>query len=338
MLIRSLFCALFATALSAAQLQGQSEVDPILARAAQYVEQGKFELSLIEYQRALNLEPKNQRVHYEMALAFYDLKNYDEAIKHAKKGVKTKSETGVECVILLGTLLDEKGKAKQAVSAFHKGIEDYGDYYLLWYNLGVTANGLRDYNLAEQAFLKTVEGKLDYSVAHYALSGLKMRQGRRVESLLCLYFFLMLETDTELAKRASKDMDRIWKLILTESTETAPFYLNVADKVNLRELDAALKALMLEKKAMSEAPLAFTNQFALQTRILFDILAKVDKEGRDDQWTNYYIPFFVRIAQSDHFETFVHYQLQSIEPESARWLNDHTESVEAFFSWLDEQN
>ncbi len=152
----------------------------IMKRGIDHSEDGSYELALLEYQKALGIEPKSGFVNYEIALAHYQMGNKTKALEYAKKAVKEDSEHGVQATIMIGTVHDELGNYNESVKAFKKGIKKFGNYYLIWFNLGVTANTARDFDLAEEAFLASIANRLEHVNSHYGLASVMMRQNRRV--------------------------------------------------------------------------------------------------------------------------------------------------------------
>ena len=150
----------------------------IMERGIAYADNGQFDLSLLEYQKVFNEDPKNAWVNYEMALSHYYMGNKLRAEKFAKTAAKERSENGLQAIILLGAIYDERGEHNQSVKIYQKGLKSFGDYYLLWYNLGVTANTMQDFELAEEAFTSAIQNKL-------VLLGQLACHNHRVLNMLC---------------------------------------------------------------------------------------------------------------------------------------------------------
>lgn len=318
----------------------QDNLQDIMERGMTLHDQGKYELSLIEYNKALELAPKSAWVNYETAVSYYYMGNKDKAMKHAKTGVKEKSENGVQCVILLGTLYDEMGASKKSVKAYKKGIKDYGDYYLLWFNLGVTANSMGDYELAEEAFLKSAGNKRDHASSHYALAAVHMVQGNRAEAMLPLYFFLMIEPATQRSQHAYADLHDLWSQGV-ERKDSTNISLTLSplsdDKDGMRMTEFMITLIEASSTLKENANKTEFEQFRDKSKSLFEFMGDLDLEDRNDLFTNYYIPFFARIAKSEHLSVFTHFIRQSTSEESADWINTHADELEAFFVWLDEE-
>jgi len=320
----------------------QSQMDSIpqiMERGIALHEEGKYELSLIEYRKALDLEPKNAFVNYEMALSYYFMSKMDKAEEHAKIASQEESETGVQGVILLGTLYDEQGKSKKSIKTYEDALKRFGDYYLIWFNLGVTYNGMNELEKAAHAFEMGAKNRLDHSSSHYALGTMKQLQGNRAEALVAMYFFLLLEPNSDRSAQAVTNINDMWTQGVSEKSATE-ISINLAPSKGNNPMDASeLFISMLEASRSleeNEGKSSFDLHQEKATK-LFRFLAELDLGKRDDFYTQYYIPFFLKIAESDHMEALMHYVLQSSSPESLQWVKTHTDELDSFFTWLDEQ-
>lgn len=222
-------------------------IQKIIDRGVDLHNQGKYELSLVEYRKALKLDNTNPLLNYEMALSYYYMGDKAKSEDHAVIAAKDLSESGVHAVILLGTIYDEQGKGKKSIKLFEKAAKKYSDYYLIWFNLGVTANGMGDYDLAAHAFEKAVNNRLDHGSSHYALGTMMQVQGRRAEAMLPLYFFLLLEPDSDRSRNALVTLNDLWSEgVSMEAGENVTITLSVPEDVNIGLQSSDMMISMLE--------------------------------------------------------------------------------------------
>lgn len=322
-------------------LNAQNEPDSIpsiMDRGMALHDEGKYEMSLVEYRKALELEPKNGFVNYEMALSYYYLGDKVHAEEYAQTASKEESESGVQGVILLGSLYDEQGKGKKSIKTYKSAIKRFGDYYLIWFNLGVTYNGMGQHEEAAKAFENALANKLDHSSSHYALGTMKQVQGKRAEAMLPFYFFLMLEPDSDRSKQAVASLNDLWSQgVSRDDDENVTISIgSVDDKDPMHMTDMMISILESSDGLEQNEGKSDFELYHAKTTSLFKHLAEIDLGNRDDYYTQYYIPFFNRIAESEHSVAFTHYVLHSLYPESRKWVELHTEQLESLFNWLDE--
>ena len=317
---------------------GVDSIPSIMDRGMALHDEGKYEMSLVEYRKALEMEPKNGFVNYEMALSYYYLGDKVHAEEFAKTASKEDSESGVQGVILLGSLYDEQGNGKKSVKTYKSAIKRFGDYYLIWFNLGVTYNGMGQNEDAADAFENALANKLDHSSSHYALGTMQQLQGKRAEAMLPLYFFLMLEPDTDRSKQAVASLNDLWSQgVSRDGDENITISIGAeSSKDPMRMSDMMISILQASDGLEQNEGKSDFELYHEKTTALFKYLAEMDLSNRDDYYTQYYIPFFQRIADSEHSVAFTHYVLHSLYPESRKWVELNTEQLESFFNWLDE--
>ncbi len=339
-MIKTTFISILSVMLSMISMAQADSIPQIMDRGIALHEEGKYELSLIEYRKALDLEPKNAFVNYEMALSYYFMNKKDKAEEHAKIASQEESETGVQGVILLGTLYDEQGKTKKSIKVYESALKRFGDYYLIWFNLGVTYNGMNELVKAADAFAMAANNRLDYSSSHYGLATMKQLQGKRAEALLPMYFFLLLEPDSERSPKAVASINDIWKQDVSEKSETEITF-NLAPTTGSDPMNASELFISMLEASKNLEENEGKSDFELhqeKAEKLFSFMAELDLEKRDDYYTQYYIPFFSRIGESEHIEAFLHYALQSGSRDSREWVVAHADELDAFFTWLDEND
>jgi hypothetical protein len=201
---------------------------------------------------------------------------------------------------------------------------------------------MQDYKLASEAFQKSVKNRLDHTNSHYALSSAMQLQDKRIEAMIPLYFFLMLEPDSDRSQRAVINLEDLWSQGVNREQATGNVQINLASpkgKGSDPMRSAELMVSMLQAKSLesSDNPdLIYSESYVEKLRSLFNYLGQAEWEGRDDFYTQYYIPFFYRLVESEYFEAFVHYILQSKDEESNKWVKTNTDKLEAMFDWLDD--
>tara|TARA_B100000902_G_scaffold381984_1_gene419132 strand:- start:360 stop:1280 length:921 start_codon:yes stop_codon:yes gene_type:complete len=304
-----------------------------MTRGMVLYDEERYELALIEYKKALEIKPKDGFITHEVAMAYYQLGNNQEALNYAKEAGKEESESGVQAVMLIGTIHDNQGNTKKAIKTYKKSIKRFGDYYLLWFNLGVTYNVVGDYENAAIAFENAVKNRLDHANSHHALASMKLMQGKRFEALLPLYFYLLLMPQSELALKASTTIEGLWSQGV--SIEDDVITLNVGSGS-----ETVLGTEMLLSSIEAEVIRDSLNDIRLinQSRAakLFTALADFDFDNRDDFYTQYYITLFSEIGGSEHMEAFANYTSQPLSEEARDWVGTHTMELREFFIWLDE--
>lgn len=305
-------------------------------RGIAFADEGKFDLALLEYEQARAIDKENGFLNYETALAHYQLDNRSIAIKYAKQAVEEKSQHGVQGCILLGTIWDERGKHKKAMRILERGVKRFGDYYLLNYNLGVAAFAAAQYNDASDAFEKAILKSLDHSQSHLGLARVSSARERMVEALFPLYFFMLLEPEHELVprlvERISRFQDGLEQHLVVDKKDTKKKGYPIGDP--MVTLDLHYRAFHQAKQLLASDTSVSAEIMLLAT--FFKAAGNIDLSRLDNLVSNYYVPFFAAIAEQGYMEACYHYSHHKTNENSAQWLKDNYQTVEAFFQWLDE--
>ncbi len=132
---------------------------------------GRILEAIIKLRKALKIDEYSLGINYNLALMYYNIKNYKEAEKHAlmaTRGELFLPEWNFELVLekgnnflkaydLLGNIYFRKGDFYRALLAFKKVIEIDNEDALGHYNLGCTYFILKDFQKAEEEFKKAIK-------------------------------------------------------------------------------------------------------------------------------------------------------------------------------------
>ncbi|NQV51642.1 MAG: tetratricopeptide repeat protein [Flavobacteriales bacterium] len=316
-----------------------SVVQEIMTRGIELHDQGHYDAAITEYEQALALKPKDAFVNYELALSHYYKEDYDKTIAYASVAAAEESESGLQAVILLGSVYDQTGDYKRSLKTLEKGIKTFGDYFLIWYNIGVTATGHEDFEKAEEAFVKAVNNKLDHTNSHFALGRILLAQDRRVEAVYPLLFCALLDPNSERSAIVYQSVEQAFGAgVVRENDTTTGITMTVGQKGEGQAIRSAeLMMSMLEASRYLEKYDTLTEE-EIDVEVMSSFLrfmAELDLGKRDDFFTNYYIPFFGAVAESEHMTSFYHFIRMSMYPSSQQWYDEHAQAMQDLFDWLD---
>lgn len=307
-----------------------------LNNGAENYEAGRYDLALIEYDRALSVNAKHALANYETAMCFYAIGNDRKAIKHAGIAAKDKSEVGIEATILKGGIIDQSGKPKKAMMAFEKGLKYFGDYYLLWYHYGISATNANELEKASLAYQAALESKLDHAESHFALARLMLTQNRMAEAIYPLIFYLMLNPKAEQSIAVFNSLNKILTEPLQKTEDDRKPRANQA--FNFQLADFLLKAFVDARNLEAYSSKTKLEVDAGILSNVFAYLASTTSDESDNFYSNYYIPFFNQIAENGFLTPLMHYISQSSVETSKNWVENNTAELEKMFEYLDEIN
>lgn len=322
-------------------LYSQISVDSLVEVGIQYHDNGEFVQAIETYKTALEIEPNSPLVNYEIALTYMYSGDYQNAIKHSDKVIKRNDKYLLQAYLVKGSCLDYLGKTKESIKLFKKGIKKFGDDHLLYYNLGYNYYNIKEFDKAEEAFIKAINTKANHASSHLFLGYLMYEKNQRVQSLLSLHFFLLLEPNSERSQNAynllqsqlsggvERNQEEPGKIDIFLSPDQLKSEFGTIDMmITILEASKSLE----ENEGKSDDQLFIEN-----TTSFFKILGEHKTKENTGFWWDFYVPFFYLIAESEHIDTYCYYISQSTKETAADWLKENEKRVTDFAKWLSEE-
>ncbi len=322
-------------------IYSQTKVDSLVEIGIQYHDSGQFDKAIETYKKALMINPNSAIANYEIGMTYMYSKDYKSAIKHCDIVIKLNDKYLLPAYITKASCLDNLGETKESIKLFKKGIKKFGDNHLLYYNLALNYYKSKEYDKAEKALINAINTKPNHASSHLLLGNLMYNQNQKVQSLLSLHYFLFLEPDTERSKTAYYLLEKQISGNVKADKDN-PNQINISFDPNQSEKEFGSAELMIsmleasntleENKDKSEEELFIEN-----TTSFFKILGELKEKKNTGLWWDFYVPFFNKIAKSEHIDTYCYYISQSSNPKAADWLKNNNKKVKDFSSWLKEQ-
>ena len=328
---------------SLALLYGQSKVDSLVQIGINYHDNRDFDKAIEIYKKALEIEPESAIANYELAFTYMEMEDYENAIKYSDIVIQQKGDYILAAYNIKGSSLDYLGKTEESIELFEQAIEEFGDHYLLYYNVGVNYYRLEKYDEAEFAFFSALADNFNHAGSHFLLAQLKNDQNERIKSLLGLYFFLLIEPNTQRSEIAYE--------LLTQQLggnvrvdEDNPN--NITIFIDSEHLDSEFSSAETMISLLGASNFLEENKdktaeelFIHNTESLFNVLGIIFKEKEDEErqenlWNVAYIPFFSELKQAGFIETLCYYISMSSNDKAVEWLESNNEKVEDFINWL----
>ena len=319
-------------------LFGQTKIDSLVQQGVSFHDEGQYDKAIEIYKQALAIDPNSALANYEISFSYMAAGNYENSIIHSDKVISLNKDYVLQAYLTKGSSLDYLGRTKESVKLFEKGLRKFGDNYLLYYNLGYDYYRIKDYEKAEEAFVKAIKINPAHSSSHFILARLMADQNKNIQSLLCLNYFLLLEPNTSRSKTAFQLLEKQFGGNVEKDKEK-PNQINILVGTDQKDSEFAPADLMIsvmqaanfteENKGKTEAQLFIEN-----TKSFFNILGELKKDKYKGLWWDFYVPFFNNLANSDHLDTFCYYISQSSKDKSTEWLNNNNPKIVMFDLWL----
>lgn len=211
------------------QQEGNAAAGQLNAEANQYLLAGNANAAVKSYRRALELNPKDAKLHYNLSLALdragdfaAERKELEQAVEldpnlavaHNQLGLLAlqhgqiaAAEQGfkkalsidpkyAEAQSNLGVLYSRQGKSNEAISLFQQAIQSDPRYSKAYVNLGLAFLQLRALDQAEQKFRTAIQVDPNNPGAYSALGMLQVKTGRGADAVQTFRKALALEPDS----------------------------------------------------------------------------------------------------------------------------------------------
>jgi tetratricopeptide (TPR) repeat protein len=313
---------------------------------------GQYNEAIEMYKKGLAIDKKSTFFHYEIGYSYSALKNYKKAIYHAKKALKTKDQNSLSSYVLLGNCYDYIGQTKKSIATYEKAIASYPDAPLLHFNYGITLYGQGMRAKAETQFLESVALNPSHTSSNYYLGLLKADQGMKTQAHLALYFFLLLEPDSERSENALRVLDKISKANITKEGKNE---INITlEMLEGGNTDFMASDLLLSFGGVQDLIATATEEGETATEDetekvertesekfydrLVGILDALEskREGKKGVWWEIYYDLFTDLKATDNLEAFSYFITQKRGLEVEKWMQDNEAKMEKLGLYFEE--
>ncbi len=121
-----------------------------------YYQQKEYDIAIESYQKAIELNPKNDNGYLIIGGSYYNKEEYDRALEYFQKAIEL-SPKNDNAYGAMGVYYNNKGEYDKAIEYFQKAIELNPKSYSTYYNIGFAYNNKEEYDSALEYFQKTIE-------------------------------------------------------------------------------------------------------------------------------------------------------------------------------------
>jgi len=318
------------------QLQAQRELKDIIDQGIQLHDAGQYNKAIKIYREALAIDPESPLAHYEISLSYMYSKKYEKAIFHCNQVLDIDQEHQLHAYITKGSSLDYLGKPKTAIKVLKKGIREFGNNYLLHYNLALVYYKLQQFKKTEKHLSLGIENKADHSSSHLLMAYTMDKQAKKIQSMLSLYYFLFLEPNSHRSAQANEMLLEKMNGSAKQDRETNVINISVQSPDKDDEFSSVNMIISLlsanryleENEGKEDLELFIENTSTL-IRLLVD-----QKQKSKSIWWNFYVPELERIVNSKHLNTYCYLINQSTSEQARLWIQKHEIQIYDFEIWL----
>jgi tetratricopeptide (TPR) repeat protein len=146
-----------------------------------YLEQGRLDDAIAEYQKALNIHPDCVQAHVDLAVAYRQQGKLDDSIAECREALRHKPDfAGAH--LDLGLALRREGKTDQAIGEFQAALENDPQLAEARFNLGNTYLQLRQFDESIKQFSSALVVNPNYIKARNNLGAALLQAARPAEA------------------------------------------------------------------------------------------------------------------------------------------------------------
>lgn len=188
----------------------QSPEDMVLRKAYELFQQGQYEEAAKVYKEAIDKDPENPTLYYNLGIAYMRLDKPDEAIQAFKKMIEIQPDS-FSALKNLGELYAKEKYYEEASKYFSLAVNISSDDPEAYFNLGVSLMNCGDYPGAMEAFQRSINCQRNYAASYYQLGLLYVNQNKLEEAVAAFEKFLKLAPKDTKASTARKIIEFIKK-------------------------------------------------------------------------------------------------------------------------------
>ncbi|OJU78877.1 MAG: hypothetical protein BGO09_11995 [Bacteroidetes bacterium 47-18] len=316
--------------------RAQTATDSLINAATRYIDKQEYDKAIEIYTTALKKQPGQSQLLSKAASAYLIKGDYRNAVIYSGKVLENTNEHRLEAYLIKGSALDLDGKDEACIETFKAGIKEFGYHPLLSYNLAF--NYYRNKNITET--VNTLERSIyrtpTHPGSHLLLANALLKQNKHPEALLALYYFLLLEPNTERSITAFSLITEIFdSRITTTADNEIEIITDLSAETQFANIDLLLSLLVNQQFSEANRNKTGFDRYLDFTSAIFGVLspdtAKMDNYSI---WWDLYVPFFSALGHSGQVQAYCYFTTQSLSKSSLEWIRNNPAAFREFSEWV----
>lgn len=308
--------------------------DQLLHEGVRLYDAGDFENALSRLHDALELQPGDPTITYEIGLSLQALKRYAECASLVEPMIAKVERLKRDFYVLAASCIDNAGDPKRAGALFDMALRDFPDDPQLHFNAGVTRLGGKEPELAKELLKDSVMLRPTHPASHLYLGMAFEQSGFTVPAILAYIRFLTLAPADARAPGAALAIGRLLGLGIEVKSDGST-NLVIDPEASTEEGDYRQADLMRVMAAAAGSTPENRNKDdvekyleALDSLLLF--LAAEPPAAKTDLARARFLPVALDLQKKGLLQPFVYRSLRPLSEEQTKaWLDAHLEKVAA---------
>lgn len=313
---------IFFSSLSNAQIDSLVNSGKSISSAKKWYDSGRFDLAIKELHR---IDPRDTNYYYslsELAKAYYENKQYAEAVLASEKGMAKPSPYRAQLYNTFARALSSQGKYDRAYALLNEAKKEFPLDFVLVFRHGVILYQENKYAEAEEQFFKSLDLAPYLSGAHLYLAELAMRRGDKAEGMFAMGLYLAINNQ---ANRQLQLLERFVKNEITDegSIETTPD--NPFAKLN----EIIRSKITFDPGYKTKIPI--DAGIVKQYQLLFEQISGQEYD-KNNPWVKFYVTIYKDLIKANMQEIFIYHLLESTTiKQVTQWKEKNKKLYQPFY-------
>jgi len=335
-LLLAMACSCFAQAQTA---------EDIIKEGVALHDAGKYKEAIAKYDEALAADPKLVAAMYEKAYSLTSLKQNAEALEIAKRILKEHPDYPdiANVYSMAGNALDDLNRSEEALKIYDEGIKRFPQFYLFYYNKGLSLARLNRGEEATRNFQKDLLLRPVHTSAHLYMARMYEADDNLVPAVMAYGVSLLLESKTSRATDAFSAMQKLLKgnARVDSSGKNVNISLFMPKQTKKKDDDfstanmglSLMGGLGIDKVLDSIGKRTDVEKMRSAVAMIMEQTGGEKKKGF--AW-KFYVPFYTEMKRRNFVETFCYLCFRSADNKEANdWLIANATEVAAFYEWME---
>ena len=295
---------------------------------------GDYAGAIAKYNEALRIDENNLYALAEKAMTLLVIQEPEEAIAVCEIAIKEHkgSDLLYMVYVIYGNANDELGENNRSIDIYNEGIEQFPDFYQLYFNKGVTLLGMGRQEEAIASFQKSATLNPNHAGSHSAIGRMLYDDNKIIPSLLAFARFFVLEPE---GSRARENIDYIRDILRGSASQAENNSINVT--VNATEDDFSSVELFLGLNTALDYDEKYKDEteeerFIRKFKMICSVL---NRDGKSGFYWEYYVPFFIEMNNRNMVEPFGYIVFASLRSKDIlAWIESNENRIVGLYEWV----
>lgn len=227
------------------------------------------------------------------------------------------------------------GNRKKAIKTYRQAINVFPNDPLMYYNLARYEHEEGEYNAAELHLSEAIDLDISHPSSHLLMAYNAIAKRERVKAMLSLYYFLLLEPNTERASTAFQILLNLQAENISQQNYADIELKNAANQQNDFQIADMLISFLLASQKEQLDKQSRREAFVISNEIIFKTLTEL-KSNKDSFWWSTYVSFFENITENGYGEAYSYHISQTeLNSENSKWISNNADEIQKFYAWLE---